>query len=81
MLRHPREAPDFKRLMAAFSWDIPEQYNIGVDVCDKWAHEPGRIALIHKPPAGDRVEYTFADIRRLSNQAANLMLSAGIARG
>ena len=20
-----------------FRWDIPEFYNIGVDVCDKWA--------------------------------------------
>jgi acetyl-CoA synthetase len=81
MLRHPRDAPDFERLAAAFSWDIPEHYNIGVDVCDKWSHEPGRIALIHKPPTGDRLEYTFADIRRLSNQAANLMLSGGIALG
>src|SRR6202034_4722530 len=41
----------------------------------------GRIALIHKPTTGDRLEYTFADIRRLSNQAANLMLSAGICVG
>jgi acetyl-CoA synthetase len=81
VLRNPRDARDFERLAAAFSWDIPEHYNIGVDVCDKWAHEPGRIALIHKPPGGDRVEYTFADIRRLSNQAANLMLSAGISVG
>jgi acetyl-CoA synthetase len=81
MLRHPRDAPDFERLAAAFSWDIPEHYNIGVDVCDKWSHEPGRIALIHKPPTGDRLEYTFADIRRLSNQVANLMLSGGIALG
>src|SRR3984957_18384459 len=81
MPRNPRETPDFARLAAAFFWEIPEQYNIGVDVCDKWANEPSRVALIHKPPAGDRVEYTFADIRRLSNQAANLMLSAGIALG
>ena len=22
-----------------FSWKIPEHYNIGVDVCVKWAHE------------------------------------------
>jgi hypothetical protein len=52
MLPNPRDTPDFGRLTAAFSWDIPGHYNIGVDVCDKWAHEPGRIALIHKPPAG-----------------------------
>jgi acetyl-CoA synthetase len=81
MLRIPPVAPDFERLAAAFSWDIPEHYNIGVDVCDKWSHEIGRLALIHKPAAGDCVEYTFADMRRLSNQAANLFLSAGVALG
>jgi len=81
MLQNARDASNFERLAAAFSWDIPEYYNIGVDVCDKWSHEPGRIALIHKPPTGDRLEYSFADIRRLSNQAAHLMLSAGVAVG
>jgi len=81
VLQNPRGAADFRRLAAGFAWDIPEYYNIGVDVCDKWSHEPGRIALIHKPPTGDRLEYRFADIRRLSNQAAHLMLSTGAARG
>jgi acetyl-CoA synthetase len=81
MLPKPQDAEDFARVAAAFSWDVPERYNIGVDVCDKWAHEPGRVALIHKPPIGDNVEYTFADIRRLSNQAAHLMQSGGLSRG
>jgi len=67
--------------IGAFRWDLPQLYNIGVDVCDKWCHEPARIALIHKPPAGESVEYTFVEIRRLSNQAANLMRSAGLTRG
>ena len=44
MLRYPRDAPDVERLAAAFSWDIPEHYNIGVDVCDKWADGSGRLA-------------------------------------
>jgi acetyl-CoA synthetase len=81
MLPKPQDAEDFARVTAAFSWDVPERYNIGVDVCDKWAHEPARLALIHKPPIGDNVEYTFADIRRLSNQAAHLMQSGGLSRG
>jgi acetyl-CoA synthetase len=84
MLRIFRAQPnegDFLKLAAAFSWEIPGRYNIGVDVCDKWSDEPARIALIHKPAAGESVEYTFAEIRRLSNQAANLMLSAGLRRG
>jgi acetyl-CoA synthetase len=76
-----QDARDFEQLAAAFRWDLPRRYNIGVDVCDKWCHEPARIALIHKPSVGECVEYTFAEIRRLSNQTANLMLSAGLTRG
>jgi acetyl-CoA synthetase len=74
-------AQDFDQMAAAFSWNVPPLYNIGVDVCDKWSHEPGRLALIHRTPTGENVEYTFADIRRLSNQAANLLSSAGLVRG
>ena len=75
------DALDLEQIAAAFRWDLPVRYNIGVDVCDKWSHEPARIALIHKPPVGENVEYTFVEIRRLSNEAANLMLSAGLTRG
>jgi acetyl-CoA synthetase len=63
-----------------FRWDIPRRYNIGVDVCDKWSIEPKRVALIHKSALGGVVEYTFADISRLSNQVANLLQSDGLRR-
>ena len=80
MLHRP-SIQDHDQLLAAFSWDIPAQYNIGVDVCDKWSHEPARLALIHKPQTGESVQYTFSEIRRLSNQAANLLMSSGVSKG
>src|SRR3712207_7436893 len=30
-------APDYDTLVRQFRWQIPERYNIGVDVCDRWA--------------------------------------------
>ena len=33
-----------------FKWEIPEYYNIGVDVCDKWAGDSRRLALIYIDP-------------------------------
>jgi len=81
MLPNPKDTQDLEQIAAAFRWNLPQRYNIGVDVCDKWSHQPARLALIHKPPAGECIEYTFAEIRRLSNQTANLMLSAGLSRG
>jgi len=77
----PETTQRYDEMVAAFSWDVPLHYNIGVDVCDKWSHELARVALIHKPQVGETVEYTFAEIRRLSNQAARLMLSSGLSRG
>ena len=34
----------YEATRAAFSWAIPEHYNIGVDACDKWADGSGRLA-------------------------------------
>ncbi|MEX0958847.1 MAG: acyl-CoA synthetase [Burkholderiales bacterium] len=64
-----------------FRWQVSEFYNMGVDLCDKWATDPRRVALIHDKPDGGVVRYRFADIRRLSNQAANLFAAHGVQRG
>jgi len=76
------KAGNYAELQQKFRWDVPEYYNIGVDVCDKWANtEPERIALIHKTNKGTVQEFTFADIKRLSNQTANLLVAHGIQAG
>lgn len=64
-----------------FRWNIPEFYNIGVDVCDRWAAaEPNRTALIDVRDDGMHT-LTFAELRRASNQTANLLKAEGIGRG
>jgi acetyl-CoA synthetase len=73
MERSEQHTAEYDRLLAGFSWQIPPQYNIGIDVCDKWADDVDRLALIHKPETGEPVLLTFADIRRLSNQTAGLL--------
>ena len=54
-----------------FKWKIPEHYNIGVDVCDKWAGDKSRVALIYIDPEGNEQEYTFRELKIISNQLAN----------
>jgi hypothetical protein len=49
MLPNRQSVLDYDQLAAAFAWDVPRHYNIGVDVCDKWAHEPSGVSQ------GDRV--------------------------
>ncbi len=31
-----------------FRWEIPEYYNIGVDICDRWADQRNRLALFYE---------------------------------
>lgn len=59
---------------------IPDRYNIGTDVCTKWAGDPDRLALIYD--TGTTVQrHTFAEIERLSNQSAHLLRAVGVVPG
>jgi acetyl-CoA synthetase len=74
-------ASSYAELCGRFRWEIPEFYNIGVDVCDRWAAaEPDRLALTDVRDDGDR-HFTYGDLRALSNQTANLLRAEGVARG
>ncbi len=63
----------YEDVVTQFRWEIPEHYNIGVDICDRWAAQPDRLALIYKNEDGRVEKYTFADLKRLSNQPDPVM--------
>lgn len=65
----------------SFTWDIPEFFNIGVDICDKWAHQRYRLALIYENDKGEVENYTFWDLKRISNALANGLEAQGIKPG
>ncbi|TDR94882.1 acyl-CoA synthetase [Enterovirga rhinocerotis] len=65
-----------------FRWEVPEHYNIGTDVCDRWAEaDPDRLALIEARADGSAREVSFRELRGLSNRFANLLRSHGIGPG
>lgn len=75
-------AARWEDLRANFRWNIPEFYNIGVDVCDRWAAvEPNRRALTVVAEDGSARDVAFAELRDLSNRIANLLVEAGVTRG
>ncbi len=65
----------------SFSWNIPERYNIANDVCDRWADNPERVALIYEDGEGEVHTYSFAEVKRYANQFANTLNSCGLVRG
>ena len=78
-------AKSYQELCARFRWKVPARYNIGVDVCDKWAGGAERLALIYKrrpgEPGPEVARYSFRDLKRLSNRLANALSGHGVARG
>ncbi|MGD1926027.1 MAG: AMP-binding protein [Paracoccaceae bacterium] len=74
-------ADTWEAVRATHHWDLPNDYNIAWDACEKWARaDPDRLALVHVRENGTR-EYTFRDLQRLSSRLANVFLAHGISRG
>ncbi len=76
------DATNYETAKKTFRITVPEQFNFGFDVIDKHAEGEKKRALVWTDAAGKDVkEYTFQDISRLSNQAANALLSLGVKKG
>jgi acetyl-CoA synthetase len=76
-----KKGADYNAVYGSFVWKVPEFYNIGVDVCDKWAGQRYRLALIYEGETGAVEKYTFWELKRLSNRLANAMGASGITPG
>jgi acetyl-CoA synthetase len=71
-------AREYEALYRAFRWQIPAQYNIGVDVCDLWAeHEPRRAAVLELRADGGIDEISYGALRESSNRLANVLAAHG----
>jgi len=71
----------YEEVYRGFQWKIPEFYNIGADICDKWADQRYRLALIYEKEDGSIEKYSFWELRRLSNKLANALASHGLGKG
>ena len=71
----------YRQVYDSFRWEVPEFYNIGVDICDKWARQRYRLALIYEDDRGRAEKYTFWDLKRLSNRLANALKACSLEAG
>lgn len=73
---------DFDSLHAAFRWDVPERYNIGVDVCERWALAgPDRPAIVEVAADGTRAILSFGALRERGTRLADGLARQGIGPG
>lgn len=76
------EFDSYEDFMANFHVNVPENFNFGYDVVDAWAEkEPDKPALLWTNDRGEKIQFTFADIKRESDRTASFFQSLGIGRG
>ncbi|MCD8044319.1 MAG: AMP-binding protein [Tannerellaceae bacterium] len=62
--------------------EVPENFNFAYDVVDEWARiAPEKKALCWTNDKGDHIDFTFADMKKYSDQTASYLQSLGIGRG
>jgi acetyl-CoA synthetase/medium-chain acyl-CoA synthetase len=72
---------DYHSRVEAFRWDVPDTFNFGRDVIDRFAAEPERPALRWCDATGAERRLTFAEIARAANRTAHLLQSLGVGPG
>lgn len=62
--------------------NMPDDFNFAYDVVDEWAKlQPEKLALLWTDDTEQMKSFSFADIKRLSDKAANALLGMGIVKG
>ena len=81
----PNPAPNMTDYEHAYRNDrleVPEYFNFGFDVVDKWAEDRTKLALLSADPSGEKAtHHTFWDLKTLTNRFANSLREVGIQKG
>ena len=72
---------DFDQLRREYRWQIPENFNMAEAVCDRHAIGADRVALFTESATGRCDQFTFAQLKELSNRFANALRSMGVTVG
>ena len=76
------QSRSYDEIVRQFRWQVPARFNIGVEVCDRWAErDPGRLALVAVGQDGQARDVSYGWLRETSNRLANTLAAHGIARG
>lgn len=77
-----KEFQTYADFTAHFKIHIPENFNFAFDVVDEIAlRTPEKVAMIWCNDKGEETIFTFSQMKRQSDKAANFFLSAGIGKG
>src|SRR5205823_7301974 len=69
----------YEQVCAAHRWEVPTQYNIASDVCDK--HPRDKHAMVWESFDGSYRELAWGELQDLANQAAHVLRAQRVERG
>ncbi|MBN2599673.1 MAG: acyl-CoA synthetase [Candidatus Thermoplasmatota archaeon] len=74
---------EYEKTYTEWKWDIPRKYNIGADIVDKHADSTNanKVALYWENEAGQAAQYTFLEMKNLTNKFANVLKKLGFQKG
>ena len=73
---------DYEKTREEFELEVPEYFNFGFDVVDKWAEDRTKLALMIADEDGEIIKKrTFYEVSRLSNKFANALREQGLKKG
>ena len=76
------EFTSYQDFITNFKVQVPENFNFAFDVVDEIAREtPEKVAMVWCNDLGEERIFTFAQMKKYSDKAANFFLSAGIRKG
>jgi acetyl-CoA synthetase/medium-chain acyl-CoA synthetase len=71
----------YRRSVDTFRWDVPDAFNFGRDVVDRWAEDPERPAVLWHEAGGRVRRLGFGAVAAASNRVAHLLRALGIGAG
>ena len=72
---------DYRQTYASFRLTRPERYNWAFDVFDRWAGDPGKLAMRWVSDAGNVRKVTFREFSRTSTRFANALSGLAVEPG
>lgn len=78
MTRLDELVSEYRRACDGFRWEVPDAFNFGRDVVDRYAAaDPGRPALLWREASGHERRLSFAAVREGSDRVARGSTTSG----
>ncbi|MDX1527385.1 MAG: AMP-binding protein, partial [Gammaproteobacteria bacterium] len=72
---------NYEDVYRSFRWNLPRNFNIGVEICDKHSDRSDQTALFLENAAGEEKRLSFGELKFYSDRFANVLREVGVGEG